>query len=149
MAKLAWDGLDLLALPAALTRSGVHIDLISGFVEPPEYRGTWQTVPSADGQVPWPLRPDRKPIVLEGFVRGTDPEDWLTQTGILTAKFDPNVTVDLVIDDGYLGTTGTWTIAVRYGNAISQPPAQSLGSEGPSLQRWSIELKGVDMSWTG
>lgn len=144
MATLTFDGEDIRESAArGATASGIFLDLVSGWNEPATVRGVDTVIPSLAGRVPRIRVKDARRIVLEGYVVGTSASDWATHTATLMAKMQPSADPDnLVIADGYLGTTGTKTIAARVVNIV---PGEIVASR---FQRWSIELESVAPDWT-
>lgn len=143
MADLTLDGLDI----KESTKDGIQLDLVSGFYEPPVFRGSDTIVPGAGGRVVRNRVEDVRRIILEGYVTGTSAADWATNTNSLmltlygSASGDP---VNLVVTAPYLGTAaGPYTIAVRFVNAVGGDPMYAV-----KYQRWSIELEAVSPDWS-
>lgn len=137
MADLTLDGLDI------RDRASIFFDLMSGYYEPAEVRGSDTIVPALDGRVVRNRVIDSRRIRLDGYVTGTDTTDWAANTSNLMAACNAVTRVDLVIDDGYLGTVGTPTISVLLVNAIPGPPTY-----GVLYQSWSLEFESIAPDWT-
>jgi hypothetical protein len=132
MALMTLDSLDI--KEAALT--GIQMDLVRGYFEPPSVRGADLVIPGADYRVVRDRRKDARILLLEGYVTGTSASDWRTNVEALMAKCTGLAAINLVIADGYLGTTGTHTIAVR----CLPPPVGGPPLYAVKYQTWSIEF---------
>jgi hypothetical protein len=142
MAELEYADLDIREADARSTGSGIFFDIVAGFFEPSSTRGGDTVIPGLAGRVSRNRVKDVRRILLEGFVIGTSASDWATNTAALMAVMDPSLDAeDLVLDDDYLGVTGTGTIAARVVNVVGGPIVAA------RFQTWSIELESVAPDW--
>lgn len=125
------------------TRGGIFFDLVKGYFEPPEVRGVDTDIPGTAGRVSRNRVAVRRTITLDGYVEGSTPSDWRTKTETLFGELDPTSPQTLTVANGYLGTTGSHAVTVRFLNAV-----QGLPINGPRFQTWSIELECIDPGWT-
>lgn len=132
----------------------ICIDLIRGFLLPPDVRGTDWIVPRLDGRVEGNRRKDVLVLPLAGIVKGSGAtpderrEDFLANIETLMAAMDPSLSsADLVLSDGYLGleTGVTATISARVRNAS---PAAIQAYHTVPHQRWTFELECLTPEWT-
>lgn len=123
-------------------RSGIFLDLVRGFNEPAALRGVDSVIPTLAGRIPRNRAPDTRTVTLEGYVTGSDAADWQANVAALMALLTTDES-DLVIADGYLGTTGTLTLPVR---CLSVPMGGS-PMYAVMYQTWSIELTSVTPDW--
>lgn len=125
------------------TTGGIFFDLVAGYFDPPEVRGSDDIIPSTAGRTVRNRVKDRRRIVLEGYVQGSTAAVWRANMDTLFGVMLPTTPANLVIADNYLGTTGTKTISARFINAIGDTPIA-----GPIFQRWTIELESVAPDWS-
>jgi len=129
----------------------IFLDLIRGYSEPPEVRGSDDIVPGADGREEGAWEADHRRIILEGWVKGTGAtltdrqQSWRTNTDALTALMDRTASPGaLVITAPYLGlAAGTKTINARCVNVVPGPIQSAM-----TFQRWSFELIAITPVWT-
>lgn len=132
----------------------ICIDLIEGFLIPPDVRGSDWIVPRLDGRVEGNRRKDVLILPLAGIVKGSGAtpderrEDFLANIETLMAAMDPSLaSADLVLSDGYLGLEAgvTATIGARVRNAS---PAAIQAYHFAPHQRWTFELECLTPEWT-
>lgn len=131
----------------------ICIDLIEGFLLPPNVRGRDWIVPRLDGRVEGNRRKDLLILPLAGIVKGSGAtvderrEDFHANIEALMAVMDPSLASgDLVLSDGYLGLEAgvTATIEARVRNAS---PAAIQAYHAAPLQRWTFELECLTPEW--
>lgn len=125
---------------------GIRLDVVRGFLTPPQMRGEDVIVPALVGRVSRDRVADVLTIVLEGYVAGTDPEDWRAKTDQLIAVLDEHEADPgpLIARAPYLGLGigDEATISARVRNYIEGPIRA-----GATIQTWSIELESTDPYW--
>lgn len=139
-----------------LQTATIHLDLRSGFVEPPTVRGEDDVIPGAAGRDVGARRADVLRIVLEGHVKGVGgtrderAASWRVASDALAAVLDraltpgaivvgPTVPAQFPDAAPYLGLLQNYGLDARVVNAISGPVLAHM-----SYQTWSIELECVD-----
>jgi hypothetical protein len=123
------------------TRGAIFFDLVAGYFEPSDVRGSDTVIPAADGRVVRNRVVDVRRIRLDGYVAGTSASDWNTNTAALFALLDPTATHTLTIGTGYLGVGSSKSITVRFINAVGGPITAQ------RYQSWNIDLESVDPEW--
>lgn len=140
MALLTLGGTDI------HSRTGIFLDLKRGYFESASLRGRDLVIPGANGQTIRSRRTDTRLVLLEGYVTGTSSSDFGTNGEALRALLAGLTPIDLVIADGYLGTTGTKTLSVR-----CVPPSlfgDALYVLAKPYMSASVELISVSPDWT-
>lgn len=139
-----------------LQTATIHLDLRSGYVEPPTVRGEDDVIPGAAGRDVGARRADARRIVLEGHVRGVGGDRDARALSFRTASDALAAVLDRALDPGtlivgpgvpaqfpdaatYLGLDQNYGLDARVVNAISGPVQAHM-----SYQTWSIELECVD-----
>jgi hypothetical protein len=125
---------------------GIYLEVTRGFLVPPATRGVDYIVAARAGRVSGNRVADKlESILLEGYVRGDDPEEWLTNRLALLAKLgEANVTTGVLTvrsPDYGLPAGVVATINARVKNWV----------EGKIIayrdQTWSVELESIDPDW--
>lgn len=142
--SLTFRGLDLLSADAR--RVGLRIQIVRGFLVPPEVRGKDYVVAARAGQSVGNRIADQLKIGLAGTIIGATAEEWQTHRLALLAVLEEGDGIDpgeLAAGGGYLGLTGgaSATILARVANVIEGPILAK------RLQTVSIELVSVDPAW--
>lgn len=131
----------------------ICIDLVEGFLLPPEVRGRDWIVPRLDGRTEGNRRKDVLILPLAGFVRGSGATaderlaDFNDNIAALMAVMDPSLASgELALSDGYLGldTGVVATIDARVRNAS---PAKIRSYRTYPFQLWTFELECLDPEW--
>lgn len=126
---------------------GIRLDIVRGFLVPPDFRGTDTVIPGRRGRVSRNRVEDVREVILEGYVAGSTAADWRTKTDLLLATLEEGGSTEpglLLAYDGYLGL-GPGVVASIYArvkNAVEGPIRF-----GSSFQTWSIALESVDADW--
>lgn len=126
---------------------GIRLDIVRGFLVPPDYRGTDIVIPGRRGRISGNRVEDVREIILEGYVAGTSALDWRTKTDLLLATLEEGGSIEpglLFAAEGYLGLGPgvTASISARVKNAVEGPVRF-----GSSFQTWSVALESVDTEW--
>lgn len=139
MAALTINGTDVHDL------TGIYLNLISGFFEPAEVRGSDSVVTGTNGRIPRDRVKDVRRIVLVGQVMGTSIADWATNTQTLMGLLHPIDACTIAINDSYLGVGSGQSIECRAVNVVPGPIVI-----GVPHQTWSIEFEAVtnDTDWS-
>lgn len=140
-------GVDFMsALNGASAPEGLRIDVVSGFLAPPDARGDDYIVAARAGRSVGNRVADVLKIIASGEVRARTPSTWRTLTDSLLAACaeggqDPGT---LTVRGPHLGLTEgqVATIAARVKNLIEGPIRA-----GGRLQTWSIEFESIDPAW--
>lgn len=134
-----------------LQTANIHFDLVRGFAEPPDVRGSDDIIPGAAGREQGAWQADTRRLVLEGWVKGTGAteaakqQSWRSQTDALMALLDRTLAPGaLVVSAPYLGlATGTKTIQAKCFDVMGGPIRSAM-----TFQEWSITLVALDPDWT-
>lgn len=126
---------------------GIRLDIVRGFLVPPDYRGTDIVIPGRRGRISGNRVEDVREVILEGYVAGTSAADWRTKTDILLGILEEGGSIEpgiLLANEGYLGLApgAIATISARVKNAVEGPIRF-----GSSFQTWSVALESVDADW--
>lgn len=126
---------------------GIRLDIVRGFLAPPDVRGTDYVVAARAGRSVGNRVADVLEIVLEGYVAGTNAADWRAKTDLLLGVLDESAEALpglLVVRGPQFGlATGTEaSITARVKNAVEGPVRF-----GFAYQAWSVALESVDPAW--
>ena len=125
---------------------GIYLEITRGFLVPPSVRGVDYIVAAKAGRSSGNRVADViDSIILEGYVRGDDPEEWLVNRLALLAMLgEAGVTTGVLTvraPDYGLPTGSVATINARVKNWV----------EGTIIayrdQTWSVELVSIDPEW--
>jgi hypothetical protein len=127
MSDLTFGGTDI-KVAAARTTGGIYLDIVSGYDDVAEARGTDIVIPGRPGLTPLSRVKHRRLIELRGYVNG-DPttatlalrqQSYRTHVATLQGLIDSDdAAKSLVVTTPYLGLpSGSKTISARYVNAI-------------------------------
>jgi len=146
-ATLEFRGLDLLSQrDPANAGEGIRIQIVRGFLMPPDPRGEDYIVAARPGRIPGNRVPDLLTIGLAGYVVASTAAMWRQLTDDLIEALtegDGIAPGDLIARTPYLGlATGSASITARVKNVIEGEIQAQL------FQRWSIELESTDPAWT-
>lgn len=136
----------LLYRTVSLQTDYIHLDLLRGFSEPAEVRGSDIVIPGRPGLVVTDHVKQQRRILLEGWVwggpHGTEAQRqvlWRTATDALMALLDRTLAPgELELQPPYLGLSDPQTIDARCLNAVGGPIEACM-----TYQRWNIELLAV------
>lgn len=125
--------------------ANIVLDIIRGYAEPAEPRGTDIPIPGKHGRLEMARKKDRRSILLEGYVLGTgasltaQQQSWRTSTDALMALMDRTLASGaLVVTSPYMGlAAGSKSINAKCLNVMPGPIV------GLYHQRWSIELEAI------
>lgn len=137
MADLTLGGTDL------RDRTGIFLDLVSGYFEPADVRGSDTVIPALAGRVERNRVKDTRRVVLSGYVTGSSASDWNANVTALMALCDPTALAVLTVNSPYLGASGSSSLNVRFVNAIGGEPMY-----GVLYQSWSLEFESIDPDWS-
>lgn len=144
-ATLEFRGLDLLSQQTDDAGEGLRIQIVRGFLVPPDGRGTDYVVAARQGRSSGSRVADVLKIGLAGYVTARTAARWRELTDDLLAVLNEHGQSpgNLIARGPYLGLAVgvTQTISARVANAIEGPIQAKL------LQTWSIELESIDPYW--
>lgn len=129
--------------------AGIYFDLVKGFRTGLSVRGTSMIIPSLRGRVAYPRVGDFRSLTLEGYVLGTDPDDFYSKRSTMLERFEESLDPEsLVVGAPYYGITGTASIFVRtQEGGILEGDVVGLASDEPFFQLFSIALESDDPDW--
>lgn len=137
---LTFDGTDI------QVTTGIFLELVAGWNEPPQVRGVDVTVPARAGQVFRNRKAHERRIILQGWVAGTgtthDDEMASFQGSLAIFKSLFDTTADPAPLVAEVPGAGSWTIDARTLNFTWDRVVPSV------FERVNIELVSVDPDWT-
>jgi hypothetical protein len=128
-----------------LANKTIFFDLVRGYSEPAEVRGTDTVVPATAGRTARTHVLDRRIIELEGYIYGASGTAWRSTTDTVMALFSGTASPGTIaVSNTYLGVSGTATITAR---AISTIGGPIITTASGVFQTWNVQLESLDPDW--